>query len=65
MKPKRSWRTTLLGIGTLAMTGISVAANPTQALSQQGIAQIIAQATAGVGLIAARDQKTHEEEQKP
>lgn len=62
MKKKRSWRTTLLGVATLVLTGASVAANPVAVLNKESLAQIVASLTAGVGLITARDQKAHEEE---
>lgn len=64
MKKKKSWRTTLAGIAAIAFTGVGIALNPAQLLIPAEQAKTIATIVAGAGLIAGRDQKTHEEENK-
>lgn len=48
---QRNWKTTTLGIITLALTGLSIYSNPASAASPGTIAGI----TTGMGLILAQD----------
>lgn len=48
---KRNWKTTLMGIFSLALTGVAVATNPASLTNPEVLTGIIT----GVGLILAKD----------
>ena len=52
---KRNWKTTLMGILTLAMLAFNVYRTPSVLADPAQQAQVAAGAAAGIGLIAAKD----------
>jgi hypothetical protein len=52
---KRNWKTTIMGILTLAMLAFNVYRTPSVLADPAQQAQVAAGAAAGIGLIAAKD----------
>jgi hypothetical protein len=57
----KNYKTTLLGVGGLAVVGVSIALNPLNALNPAAIAQIVS----SLGLIVAKDPKAQDFKAKP